>query len=178
MVYGSYTSVMDAIVYGYKPELDLANWTFIPPIEITIQIKQPIPDWVKLDVDSATKHQSKPLPHSAIPTLDWWWSAPTTTTCPHLPHEGLCKQVFFDSWTPKSSTPYIINGKPMMLSPWCCDAHNLLATDISVASIVGQSSLHTSLTKLLSDAGLQPMFIVSERKGAVWPRLVVNNPLL
>jgi hypothetical protein len=25
MVYGSYTSVMDAIVYGYKPELDLAN---------------------------------------------------------------------------------------------------------------------------------------------------------
>jgi hypothetical protein len=159
---------------GYKPELDPANRTFIPPpIEITVRIKQePIPDWLKLDVDSTTKkRQSEPSPRSAIPTLDRQRSAPTTTTtttCPCSPQQGLCKQVSFGSrhTNESSTTPYLIkNGKPITtLSPRRRHERNGSATKISVGSIVGQSSLHTSPTDLSSNAGSQPMLIVPERK--------------
>jgi hypothetical protein len=156
---------------GYSPELDPANRTFIPPIEITIRIKQPIPDWLKLDADSTMKRQSEPLPRSAIPTLDRHRSAPTATTRTRSPsRQGLCKQVSFRSRPHESSAPYLISGKPMITLPLRRrNASNLSATNISVGSTVGQccSSLHTSPTELSSDAGSQPMEIVPERKSLV-----------
>jgi hypothetical protein len=61
---------------NYNISLDPINLPFVPPIEIIIRVKEPIPEWLRFDTSSPSIHR-QPSSSDFIPTLGRRQSAPS-----------------------------------------------------------------------------------------------------
>jgi len=109
---------------NYDPAKDpmLVHRPFIPPLEITVKTMVPVPDWLRMD----------PTDSMSIPSL-------TSSSKPSI----VSMQKSNHTAKTEATTSYVINGKPIFVSP----RHVRKISNISIGSIVGQSSLHTSPTE-------------------------------
>ena len=123
----------------YNPALDPMNKAFVPPTEITVRIGSKVkgesttPEWLRLEYPSPiqTRRRTMSPKLSSPSSINCQVSSSPRMACPRPP-------------SPQQNDIVKVNGTPVILSP--C-GHRRKLSGISVGSIVGQSSLHTSPTE-------------------------------
>jgi hypothetical protein len=148
----------------YDPAKDpmILNRPFIPPLEITVKALVRIPDWLRMDAveqesSSNNNNNNNNNMMMMIPSLG---GSPKPSIAARQKSNHTAR-------TEAGSTSYVTaNGKPVVvvLSPRRHVRKPSNTMSISIGSIVGQSSLHTSPTEdsSLDDSGAR--LCVPERK--------------
>ena len=133
---------------NYDPTSDPQFKQFVPPEEIIVRIKQEVPEWLRLDKPTLDRRRSTPI---FRPSNDL------------LRRQTSCRSRLQES---SMENMYVVDGKTVTLSP---RRHaRKLSGQISIGSIVGQSSLHTSPTESCSsDDESRKLDMVPERKSFV-----------
>jgi len=134
----------------YDPAKDPAHRVFVPPPEIMVRTKEPVPDWLKPDYPIPT------APSRRLLRLARNRSVPSQKEVPPSPQPS-----------PRTT---IVNGKQVPLSPRTPRKPVTWSSAISIGSLVGQSSLHTSPTGSLSSDESEP----STKKRLSW---LAQSPL-
>lgn len=137
--------------FNYNPASDPLYQTFVPPAEITIRIKQPIPDWLLVDRSNTLDRR-----RSKVGFLK-------------LADSSRSKK----ESAPKNNTIFV-DGKEVALSPRRRD--RFFGSNIFVGSIVGQSSFDTSPTDTSSSSDTDSQ-TRSELKGTPRPSSLVRREL-